>query len=930
MANKIPCFTGFKILSERFDALYKEDMSDKEQREIGRKLALEYHKELYGELEDFKKSINPKYKKSDYTEPKVDEEKIKKITDEYEAAIEEINSQNKQSPQPTEKESVAGKVSIEDSEGAAGGKPPTGEGKVEAEIQQPGTELSFKGLQEVANEFGYEDVKSRDRVTDLEELENAKTTAEQWASEGKYQRNIDNLLSKIENRELVPTAKQRLILQQYLANESQELRSITDKTSKEYTNQFEKVKYIKKVGQIARQEAGAALRIAEGRQSHPINDLVDATMVMEEANGNVTLSEKQKQEVDSMVKQYEERARLAEQKTVEMEKKFAELQASKGIEKAKKSRQEYKSERDKIRQSIKDKWKSAGQDILSSDIPFRKQLAAISPDVVKLVKSYVQEGVTEFSEVVKKVHDFIKDFNPNIKEEDVVDMIAGKYDEVKETHPDLIKKLNSIRDKKSAEAIKIRARIKSGDFAKKEPSVSWVNNPEIKNQFPKEYNEALDAITKREEAKLDFEIAVYKAQRAQRTNTKKGIDFIRALIATTKAVKSGIDDSAVMMQNIVAMIAHPRSAVKALKEHALDALSEKRFRRYLTELHNSPIWPLIEKSGLDITDPKSLKEQNKEEIFDNNLLNKDFKIGGKKFNIGKYVTRPFERAFTSLGNAMRVNMFTNISQRMYAEGKTFETHPEEFKSLARVLNTETGRGKLHTQIERASQLITAGIWSPRLMASRLNMLGLSELLPVVGGKPGYYSGLPPEIRKMAIADITKFLGAGVGLMLFAGSRGADVDDDPESPTFGTIKIGDKKYNAWGGFTPYAKTIFQGATGKRKINGQRVDITKGKLIANFFRSRLTPAASVTTNLLVGKDYSNKPVTLEGELINLTAPLSVSAIIDGLKKDGVIGILNQGIPSFVGIGVSDERDFQKKQNKPERPKIERPKPQKIARE
>lgn len=829
-------------------------------------------------------------------------------------------------PVTTNKEKETGNISskpIEAAEGR-GEKPPTGEAKASIYVERPATELSHKGLQNVSNEFSLPDVKTRDRKSDVQLRQDARNTVNEWAEKGDYAKNVEELIKDAEAGEVLKD-KDRVILEGHLANLSAELRGIKDKNSKEFNTKLDEITRLKQAGEKTRSEAGAALRIpGGGSRPHPIQDYADAMVTMKEAVGTKEFTEKDKAEVETLVKEYEQRATAAEQKVAEMEQRFAELQAKKGVEKKKKSSTEYKSERENIRQSIKEKWSAVGKDgTLSATVPYAKQLAAIAPDVAKLVKSYISEGVTEFAEVVKKVHDFIKEFNPDIQESDVVDMIAGKYNAVKETKVDLEKKLKGIKDKKSEEAIKIRARIKSGDFAKKELPTSWVNNPEMKEKFPKQYKEALDALSAKEQAQLDFDIAVYKAQRAQRTTTQKGIDLGRSIIATTKAIKSGIDDSAVMMQNLVAMVSHPRSAVKAIREHALDAVSEKRFRRYLTELHNSPIWPLIEKSGLDITDPKSLKEQNKEEIFDNNLLNKDIKIRGKKYNLGKYITRPFERAFTSLGNAMRVNMFTRISERMMQEGKTFESHPEEYKSLARVLNTETGRGKLHTQIERASQLVTAGIWSPRLMSSRINMLGLSELAPLYGGK-GYYAGLTPTMRKMAIADMVKFLGAGVSLMAFAGSQGATVDDDPESPTFGTIQIGEKKYNAWGGMTPYAKTVYQSISGHRNIQGERKPVTPGKLLGSFFRSRLTPAAGVTTNLLTGKDFAGKPITAGGEISNLMLPLSISAIKDAVQKDGMTGILNQGLPSFIGIGVSDQRDFKKEDtsSRPSRPSVERP--------
>lgn len=987
-----------------------------------------------------------------------------KLTEQKDAEVKEAYKPSFQSVEFKKESSTAGT-----------GTPPPGEGGVKVGVfsERPATELSFRGLQDVSNEFGYDDVRSRDSVTDVQERQNAINTANEWAEKGTYQKNIDELLSKIEARETVPTAKQRLILEQYLANESKKLRDIKDKPSAEFDTQLNKVKRIKDIGQIARQEAGAALRLPDGgSRPHPIEDYADAMVATMEANSVSVLTEAQKAEVEKLVTNYEQKSKEAEEKVAVMEQRLRDIEAAKEVgqirkyKKAarKKTAEQLKEERGKILQSIKEKWASAGKDILSSDIPYRKQIAAIVPDVRRLVENLLDAGVNELSQIVDNIHAAITGDIPDIQKDDIKDIIAGKYSrkqkrselakkmadlkteanlidklhellrgeepkseskkiernqkiqvlrnqikdiagfeselmetadeaisqkqkESRKLNKDLTKiekendaaeqkeefrkldeaekeikaeiaqaekerkelerefskekkgekqaalkakiaeqkelerklsyktpgerKLAEIKSRNEKETEKIREKIAKGDFEKEDKGISVFESKDLKQAYPREYKEMLDSISAKEQAKQDFDIAQYKAELAKRGKVKKSIDFVRSLIATTKAVKSGIDDSAVMMQNIVTMVSHPRSAVKALKEHALDALSEKRFRRYLTELHNSPIWDLIQKSELDITDPKSLNEQNKEEIFDNNLLNKDFKIKGKKYNIGKYATRPFERAFTSLGNAMRVNMFTRIAEREYEQGRTFETDPEFYKSLARQLNTETGRGKLHTQIQRASQLVTSGIWSPRLMASRINMLGLSELAPLYGGK-GHYAGLHPEIRKMALMDMVKFLGAGASLMALAALQGAGVDDDPESPTFGTIQVGNKKYNAWGGFAPYAKTIYQGVTGHRKIGGERKEVTRSKLLGNFFRSRLTPAAGVTTNVMTGKDYSGKPVTLGGELMNLVAPLSITAVVDGVKKDGITGVLTQGLPSFVGVGVSDERDYDKSQS------------------
>lgn len=850
------------------------------ERIVKNEFIAEQHEALNTELNDLKKSLGLPQSKL----PQQEKADTKQIEEEYDAKIGGIDA-----PPPVTEPTTGGVYS-----------------------ERPGTELSFRGLQNVANEFGLEDVEGRERKSDIKLYSDARAKMDSWVEKGTYSKNIEKLLSGVENRELNLTDEQRVILQQHLANEVGKLREIKDNKSPEWQKQFEVVKRIKEIGNIARSESGAALRIPIGMTSHPVSDYGDAMVAMSEASSTDVLTDAQKAEVEKYVAEYEEKLKVSEQKVNDIQAKYAELQAKKAVSetaaKVKKTNKDYSAERKQIVSDIREKLKKSRGELSSAPIPYAKELFEIAPDVAKLVKSLVEQGVSKLEDVVKEVYGIISPEIPDIKESDVVDLVAGLYDKKKETKVDLQTKLKGIANKKSSEALKIQARIKAGDFDTPAKATSWVSDAELKSKYPQLYNEALDALYAKEQAKLDFDIALYKAQLAKRNKVQKGIDISRALIATTKAIKSGIDDSAIMMQNIVAMIAHPRSAIKALREHALDALSEKRFRRYLTELHQSPIWNLMEQSGLDITNPQSLKEQNKEEIFDNNLLNKDIVIKGKKYNIGKYATRPFERAFTSLGNAMRVNMFTKIAERWVGEGKSFETHPEEFKSLAKMLNTQTGRGKLHTQVERASQLITAGIWSPRLMASRLNMLGLGDVGNTLWGGKGYYKNLTPEVRKMALLDLAKFIGAGVALMGLAGAGGAGTDDDPYSPTFGTIQIGNRRYNAWGGFTPYVKTIFQAITGKRHIRGEEQDVSRAKVIGSFFRSRLTPAAGVATNIAVGKDFSGKEITAQGELANLVMPLSVNSVANAVQKDGITGLFLEGLPSFIGVGVSDERDFE----------------------
>lgn len=496
------------------------------------------------------------------------------------------------------------------------------------------------------------------------------------------------------------------------------------------------------------------------------------------------------------------------------------------------------------------------------------------------------------------------------------------------------KKLEALRKKNEAEAEKTRERIKAGDFAPKKP-VPFLEDPELQKKFPQKYKEVLDAIHKREEARHEFDIALLKDQMSKRTFFKKyGIDLTGDIIGTTKALVTGIDASGIGIQNLVAMISHPRSAAIALPKSFTDFVSAQNQQRWLASVHSSKLYPLAEKAGLDITEPQALRASKAEDEFTHNLLDRAIKYKGKKYVISKYITKPFERIFVGLGNRMRWNLWQRGVEKLQEQGYTWENHPEEYISLAKVLNTETGRGKLHPQVDKAFNLVSAGIWSPRLMASRMNILGIGDLGNLIlGGKRGYYGGLTPKMRVYALGDLAKFVVFGTTFMGLAGLTFADdVDLDPNSSTFGTFLVDGKRYNIWGGFTQYVRLIATYiAGGEKKSDGKFATTDPLTKSLRFLWSKTTPAVGTGISLMRKgqRDYMGQPVTPMGALENLTIPLSVRGIYKGIKEEGGGSILWTGVPSFIGTNVSYQSDFDDKktpQTKPERQKPERPKREK----
>lgn len=1091
------------------------------------------------------------------------------------------------SPNAESAEQVEGVTPASQEGGSEPPLPPTEAAGIYAE--RPGTQLSFRGLQDTANEFGFEDVRPRDTKSDLQTRVNAEQTATEWAEKGEYQSNIDDMLGKIDRKEMVPTDEQRLILEQYIENEKQRAREIPDKSSSEYNRQLDKVRRLKEIGEKARSEAGAALRLPDGgSRPHPINDEIDAMVAKMEANSVDKLTDQQKAEVEAQVNKYKQASDEANAKIAALEEKVANIDSEKEFKKAKSTTKRTKktteeriayrkSEIEAAREALK-KLRSGESGLSAVPLPGVRELMAIAPHVKNIMVDLVAQGIDNLQDVVKHLHGEFKDVLDGITEKDIHDVIAGVYNEktkplselqrqVKDIQDeaklinqleglvngkepkaekakrernrkikdlkDKIKdfrqeeadsnkfygesdagerKLDKLRDeleriqnrrqkespakgsetdkeisareqdlrdqiekaqtewdkekesakqaktdykrleaernrqlqkvddlkakldqlekgvkpsskptskktdtpeiealkkrvadaegelnktlatekrikgledeldrlqqrkdkdhkdvnsrevtdreielkeqieeerkairKEEAEANKfykeeldedakkliaikkrnqkreqeIKAKIAAGQFDD-ETKKSIFDREDIKKNYPNLRKDALDAIAKKEEAQHEFDLALFNDEMAQRGWFTKKADFLGKVLHTSKAIMSGIDDSATFVQNGLAMMANPKIGAKVWLNHLRDAFSDARFKRELAALHADPDFEVIQKSGLDVVEPHNAASEKVEEAFEKNLLAGKIKVGDKEFQPWKYTGGIFERAFTSMGNNMRVALFKKQIQALKDAGKTYESHPQEYEDAARVINELTGRGKLPQGLAQASPYFTPFIWAPRMLTSTINVLGLSDLVLGAAGK-GYYQNLTPTQWKFARNQLMRGVGMGVGVMAAAALGGARVDYDPRSVTFGDVIIGEHHYNVFGRYTPVVKALVQVATGERVKKDGVQDLDTGKrgaktrmgVVGGFFRGKMTPAAGAFYDLAEGKNYfTNEPFTVKDLPAALVTPMSVKELIEGWKNDGTWTLLNRFLPAFEGLKVSDERDFQKK--------------------
>jgi hypothetical protein len=437
------------------------------------------------------------------------------------------------------------------------------------------------------------------------------------------------------------------------------------------------------------------------------------------------------------------------------------------------------------------------------------------------------------------------------------------------------------------------------------------------------YNKLYDARDKLDNLKFEYTQKLAKEELAAKKGFEKTFaatsKFGKEGFNTVKALKAGVDNSVVFIQNGLAVLnpMNIKATGKGLEAQLDVAFSEKNFRRRLVAIHeNKPLMDMVRRSGLDIIDPKGFRESITNEQFGGqNWLDKiKFKVKGKEYKASG-LTSPFERIFAAFSNEFRLQIFIRGAEKLIAKGKTLDNNIEDFKSLASYANNITGRGKIHNELKRAEPIISSLIWAPGLMSSSMNIMGLGDIANF-GKTKGYYRAMTPEVRKYAAKETAAGIAMGVLVMgAMAMDPDKEVDYDPTSVTFGQVR--DTKngwsYNIFGRFTPYVRYLAMMTMRGKMIDGKPVKFDAKKETYKFFRGKAAPFTGVATDLMFSENFQGKKYTLDnkGQIASdLFEPLFVKEVREQMKIDGTDAILKRAIPSFVGIKVVNEKMYNKR--------------------
>jgi hypothetical protein len=855
----------------------------------------------------------------------------------------------------TEAAPISGKpkvrVTAEEMQAGQPPKPPISEppSGTRIHVERPKTELSHRGLQNVANEFSLEDVKVRDRKTDVQLRQDAENDINSWIEKGEYGKQVEGLVREAETSGKL-SDKERVILEQHLANLSGELRSFP-KNSPQFDAKLSEIKRLKEAGEHARSEAAASLRIPTFRSSP--RDLADYMVEEMEAAKVEVLTETQKETAAKEHEQITELTNKYEEKIQSLKDENARIRAEQTVKKSSKSKgakKDYKKERQEIFTSIQDKLRKARGDTSVTVVPYAKELFAIAPDVAKLVKSYAEQGVSELGEMIKSVHSDLKGVIPDVTEKDVRDLIAGDYNEKKATRNKLAETLRDLRDeanlinklealesgevpkdeKKKVERNRkikeLQDQIKSHDLTKLTDAKKRIKTqidkvqekidkgeyaPETKTQvkLDKEGQRLQDELLK---AKNERKLRLMKEEYAASSRWNKIQTEATNVLGIPRTLMATADFSAPLRQGLLPTLSHPIMASKAAVEMFKSAASKKNYDRWFEALETSERFQVMKDSKLAITNVDNPKLSAKEEQYMNGLAQKLPGIGR--------IIKGSERAYVIYLNKMRVDLFNRFAGQMEKDGRTIDNSNDAYKQMAAYINNMTGRGDLGKTMNEAAPLLSQLFFSPRLMASRVNTLTYLA-------QRRFWKKLPKEARLDYFRSLVATAGIGLTVLGMAKMAGAETEDNPTSPDFGKIKSGNTRWDIWGGHQQYIKLVAQMYKGEKKSSttGKIMKIgtknpysgTRGGLGLDFLRGKLAPVPSMAVDILSGEntigdelttdwESGRKKIGIKENLMNHLLPLTSTGLREALKDQGPRAWFTVLPPSMLGIGTQTYKD------------------------
>jgi hypothetical protein len=246
--------------------------------------------------------------------------------------------------------------------------------------------------------------------------------------------------------------------------------------------------------------------------------------------------------------------------------------------------------------------------------------------------------------------------------------------------------------------------------------------------------------------------------------------------------------------------------------------------------------------------------------------------------------RRSNRAYTAFLNKLRADTFKQMTSDFgVVSGTNMRNNVKVGKEIADFVNNATGRGDLRG-LESSAKALSTVLFSPRLIASRLNMMAK-------GGQalfsPEVYMISKPSVRREYLKSLAAIAGTAGTFTQLMRLGGATVETDPASSDFGKPKIGNTRIDPYGGFQQYIVAMQRlmpqvdlSAIGLGEIGGKMKSTTTGReydltnpqfgqssqadVLSRFIRSKTNPIINFGWGMLSAQKE------ISGQKMELTNP------------------------------------------------------------
>lgn len=390
-------------------------------------------------------------------------------------------------------------------------------------------------------------------------------------------------------------------------------------------------------------------------------------------------------------------------------------------------------------------------------------------------------------------------------------------------------------------------------------------------------------------------------------NVDQNPGLLEKINAITRATKASFDLSA-PRQAAPLIPGNPITSVRNAMRMIKAAASEKSYQGDITRRQQDPMYLRGQQGGLFDTAGVG---QSEEAFQAGPMIESTLQKGGLPGRALAGGFRASERGFQNFLDNMRLDVFSGMVKKgeaqLASQGKNVVTHGPEFQNLyakaAEYSNKGTGRG---TPPTAAAPLMAKIFWSPRLMAARLgHMKDIATWWT--------RTDIPPVVKRKMYGDAVAAVGTGMATLYAAQQAGAEVNLDPDSADFGKIKVGNTRFDIWGGYQQPVRALLRiGAYSPE--NRAAKQATPTDIATQYFRNKLSPVPSAFWDALdprfgqtrteaVGSDLA--PVPLIGQ--DVWEAIQQNPSLTPEQKAALA--LSAGGSAFFGAGVNSYQPTQR---------------------